>query len=229
MEPQNQLIDQTPQPIMEQSTKKCKNKNLALIIILAILAVGGLSFGGFELWQNMQKDNDIKNLQADKTKLEEQEAEKEKIAVENNNAAPEGSLITVNKRLYSVNSDLNQQRYYLLLDDVTYDANQDFLTKKTYILDMDMTNGNEIVKEVNLASVFKPIVDKYINDYNGDKSGTCTVEYFSAVKGSVPPALDYNEEVAFSGYYRCTDGNTEKSLGSKNYAYNVKTNTIREL
>ncbi len=219
----NNPIQMNPTPTqVAEPPKKCKH--MPIIIILAILTVAGIGFGGFELWQNMQKDNDIKNLQADKAKLGEQKAEKE-----DNNTAPEGSLITINKRLYSVNSDLNQQRYYLLLDDATYDANQDFLTKKTYILDMDMTNGNEIVKEVDLASVFKPIVDEYINSYNGDKSGTCTVEYFSAVKDSVPPTINYNEEVAFKGYYRCTNGNTEKSLGSKDYAYNIKTNTIREL
>lgn len=63
MEPQNQSIGQTPQPVMEQPAKKCKNKNLPLIIILTILTVGGLGFGGFELWQNTQKDSKIADLE----------------------------------------------------------------------------------------------------------------------------------------------------------------------
>ena len=66
-----------------ESQKKCKH--VPVIIVLAVLAASGIGFGGFELWQNVQKDNDINNLQADKIKSEEQKAEKENIAVENNN------------------------------------------------------------------------------------------------------------------------------------------------
>ncbi len=64
-----------------EAPKKCKH--MPIIITLAILAVAGISFGGFELWQNMQKDTDIKNLQTDKIKLEE----KENIVLENGDIA----------------------------------------------------------------------------------------------------------------------------------------------
>ena len=44
-----------------------------------------------------------------------------------------------------------------------------------------------------------------------------------------PPDINEENEVAFKVYYRCVDGNTETSMGSEIYAYNVKTDTIRDL
>ena len=49
-------ISSTPTQIIE-SPKKCKH--LPIIIVLIILAVAGIGFGGFELWQNMQKNTEI--------------------------------------------------------------------------------------------------------------------------------------------------------------------------
>lgn len=54
---------QNQQPAIKP-TKKCKH--LPIIVILAIFAIGGLGFGGLELWQNMQKNDEIKKLQAEK-------------------------------------------------------------------------------------------------------------------------------------------------------------------
>ena len=83
MEPQNQPIDSNPQPTAEPA-KKCKHT--AMIVILAILAIGGIGFGGYEFWQNIQKDDEIKNLQAENIKAEESENEiaEENKEIENN-------------------------------------------------------------------------------------------------------------------------------------------------
>lgn len=94
---------------------------------------------------------------------------------------------------------------------------------------MNMADGNEIIKEVNLSDKFRPIAEKYINDKKGNNTGICTVEYFSATKNSVPSPIDYDKEVAFMGYYRCVNNNVELSLGTQIYAYNVETNEIRSL
>ena len=60
MEPQSQPTNLNPEPIINP----VKKRNLTpIIIILVILAIGGLGFGGFEFWQNMKKDDEIKNLQ----------------------------------------------------------------------------------------------------------------------------------------------------------------------
>jgi hypothetical protein len=68
MDPQKQ----SNEPIVQQAQLKTNN-NVVIIIVLAILAVGGFIFGGVEFWQNMQKDDEIKNLQAKIIKIEEQD------------------------------------------------------------------------------------------------------------------------------------------------------------
>ncbi len=142
------------------------------------------------------------------------------------NKAENSTTSSVNKRLYKLFSN---QRYILLMDDNTYDIDQDFLEKKTYILDLNMTNGNEIVKEVNLSSKLTPFVNEYINKNKGSKDGTCTVEYFEVENMMTLPEIDEENEVVFKVYFRCGDGNVETSMGSEIYAYNVKTDTIRDL
>lgn len=61
MEPQNQPVNLNSQPTIE-SAKKCKH--MPIIIILAILAIGGLGFGGYGFWQSMQKDNEKSTIEA---------------------------------------------------------------------------------------------------------------------------------------------------------------------
>lgn len=147
-----------------------------------------------------------------------------------NSNKEENPTNNINKRLYLVNSDLHQQRYYLLLDDAKYDINQNFLNKKTYILDTDMTDNKEIIKEFDLKAVFKPFADKYINENKENNMSSCTVEYFNAFNSNAElPDINYEKEVAFKAYYRCITSNKEVSLGSIIYAYNVETNSIREL
>ncbi len=53
---------QTTQPI-PQEPKKCKH--LPIIIVLIILLVASCAFGGFELWQNIQKESEITKLKED--------------------------------------------------------------------------------------------------------------------------------------------------------------------
>ncbi len=144
----------------------------------------------------------------------------------NNETENQTTTSSINKRLYKLYSN---QRYILLMDDNAYGTDQDFLNKKTYILDLNMINGNELVKEVNLSNKLTPFVNEYINKNKGSKNGTCTVEYFGVEDTMTPPDINEENEVAFKVYYRCVDGNTETSIGSEIYAYNVKTDTIRDL
>ena len=144
----------------------------------------------------------------------------------NNKTENSTTTSSVNKRLYKLYSN---QRYILLMDDNAYGTDQDFLKKKTYILDLNMINGNEPVKEVNLSNKLTPFVNEYINKNKGSKNGTCTVEYFGVEDMMTPPDINVENEVAFKVYYRCVDGNTETSMGSEIYAYNIKTDTIRDL
>ena len=120
-------------------------------------------------------------------------------------------------------------KYILLLDDNTYGNNQDFLKKKTYILDLDMINNNDIVKEIDISSKLTPFVNEYISS-KGAENSNCSIEYFEIENMLTPPEINAETEVAFKVYYRSIDGNNiETSLGSEAYAYNVKTDTIRDL
>lgn len=196
-----------------------KKSSTAIIVILFLIIV---ALGGFIAYDKLlsKSNKTTTNVEANETlKDNEQKIEE----------TTKDTISNINKRLYSVNSDMHQQRYYLLLDDATYGMEQNFLNKKTYILDMNIVNGNEVVKEVDMAAVFKPVAEKYINEHKGNNTGTCTVEYFSATNSMTPPPIDYEKEVAFKGYYRCVNGNAETSLGSEIYAYNVETNSIRDL
>lgn len=193
-----------------------KKNNRGLVILLALFIILTTLLGGYVIYDKLVAPNN-------KIDTEKKDSE------EDNTNTEESNSMSVNKRLYSVDSEMYKQRYYLLLEDATYDMNQNFLNKKTYILDLNMVDGNQLVKEIDFASVFTPIANEYINSHKGNNSGTCSVAYFSANRGTTPPPIDYEKEVAFGGYYRCINNNVETSLGSEIYAYNVETNTIRFL
>lgn len=199
---------------------KGNKNNTGLVVALIIFIILSLVLGGYLVYDKL-------NTQQEENKSTESNIPSEK----NNEVSIDNKNNSINKRLYNVDSEDHKQRYYLLLDDATYDMNQNFLNKKTYILDLNMVNGNEIVKEINLSSVLTPIANTYINNHKGNNVGTCSVEYFSAnieIELQLLP-MDPEKEVAFKGYYRCVNNNVETSLGSEIYAYNVETNTIRIL
>lgn len=85
--------EQTTEPITQQTQSEAKNKKyIAIIVILAILTIGGFVFGGIELWQNMQKEDEIvklqfknDNLQSENNKNEYNDSMGENIADEKNN------------------------------------------------------------------------------------------------------------------------------------------------
>lgn len=51
-----------------------KSNQLAIILVLAVLAVAGIVFGGYTLAQNAKKDDSIKNLQAQVEKISKKAA-----------------------------------------------------------------------------------------------------------------------------------------------------------
>ena len=54
---------QSAEAQQKNNVTSAKCKHMPIIITLAVLAVSGLFFGGIELWQNTQKNNEIKSLQ----------------------------------------------------------------------------------------------------------------------------------------------------------------------
>lgn len=75
------LQEQVIEPIAQQAQPKVKDKKyVAIIVILTIIAIGGIVFGGIELWQNMQKEDEISKLQSEKNI--QQEATEENMSME---------------------------------------------------------------------------------------------------------------------------------------------------
>lgn len=194
---------------MEQNRKG--NGGLIFFVFLLLLICAGM--GAFIY---INKDKLISNESTETTVKDDKDIKNEKCRDRLNN---------INKRLYSLNSEMNKQRYLLLIDDMEYGVGQDFLLKRTYILDLDMTDGSTAIKQVNLASVMKPIVEDYINNNAAGKTG-CKIEYMNP---GDTLQIDFEKEVAFKGYYHCFENGTETSLGSVLYAYDVENKSIRDM
>lgn len=72
----NQVPAQNDMLVQDKAPKQ-KNKYVPVIAILTIVAIAGLGFGGYELWQNMQKDEEVKTLQAENIDLQVEKNEAE--------------------------------------------------------------------------------------------------------------------------------------------------------
>ena len=194
-----------------------KKSNAGLIVFVVILLLACVGMGAF-IFVNKDKLTAKENTTTTvKNEKKETNEKTEKCSDRLNN---------INQRLYSVDSEMHKQRYQLLMNDMEYGDGQDFLKKKAYILDLNMVDSNNaIIKEVDLASAMKSYVDDYISKNSNGKTG-CKVEYMNPVNTLI---IDFEKEVAFKGYYHCFENGVETSLGSNLYAYNVETNSIRDM
>lgn len=195
--------------------KKKSNVGLIIVVIILLLACAGM--GAF-IFINKDKLTAKENTTTTvKNESKEVKEKTEKCS---------DRLNDINQRLYSVDSEMHKQRYQLLMNDMEYGDGQDFLKKKAYILDLNMVDSNNtIIKEVDLASAMKSYVDDYISKNSNGKTG-CKVEYMNPGNTLM---IDFEKEVAFKGYYHCFENGVETSLGSNLYAYNVETNSIRDM
>jgi len=194
-----------------------KKSNVGLIVLVVILLLACVGMGAFIF---INKDKLTAKERTTTTVKNENKATDEKTE------KCSDRLNNINQRLYSVNSEMHKQRYQLLMNDMEYGEGQDFLKKKAYILDLNMVDSNKaIIKEIDLASVMKSYVDNYIKKNSNGKTG-CKVEYMNP---GDTPMINYEKEVAFKGFYHCFEKGVETSLGSNLYAYNVETNSIRDM
>ena len=194
-----------------------KKSNAGLIVFVVILLLACVGMGAF-IFVNKDKLTAKENTTTTvKNEKKETNEKTEKCSDRLNN---------INQRLYSVDSEMHKQRYQLLMNDMEYGDGQDFLKKKAYILDLNMVDSNNaIIKEVDLASAMKSYVDDYISKNSNGKTG-CKVEYMNPGNTLM---INFEKEVAFKGYYHCFENGVETSLGSNLYAYNVETNSIRDM
>ena len=109
---------------------------------------------------------------------------------------------------------------------------QEVNENKIYVVGHKNPDTDSICSAIAYAALKKELTGK---DYVARRAGRLNeetqyvLEYFGVEDTMTPPDINEENEVAFKVYYRCVDGNTETSIGSEIYAYNVKTDTIRDL
>lgn len=203
------------------AAKKCKH--LPVIIALAVVALLGLGFGGYEFYQNQQRNKEISDLQSEKIEKNDKNSEDDEKSEDGAGENSNSTAVEIDKRLYLKVADLAAYRYYLLVGSSDSPA---YTETKTYILDTDVSTGNELVKEVDFAMLLKPLIEQEIKDNGG--VGNCTARYSSGVSDYVLDA-DTEKEVVFRLSYGCEKDGVEKGLGDWNYAYDVEMNTVRKV
>lgn len=233
-------ISSTPTQVIE-SPKKCKH--LPIIIVLAILAVGGLGFGGFELWQNIQKDSDIKNLQAKiDNSAELDKKDDADIVIEHNTSIFQG--------LRFINDDLSfsDQRYRLMYNMGVENGQHDSATheKKYYVMDMESLGNVGSIKEFDLVSILSPIEENEIANELPEASKNAlgwitnknqcesfyTTYHDPVYRGKIIETIgiDISKEMPIEVLYHCRqdDGTQEVAFSYTIYLVDVENKTAKK-
>lgn len=162
-----------------------------------------------------------------------------------NEEVQEEELKGLQGRFYLLEGYNLRRRYYLALDNADLaDENGnsiDFRDKKVYLVDMDLSDKNEFIKEIDLAKLIEGVYNEKINSLpNVLAEGTVnatnksdinyyTISYYSAdfpVNGEkeIPFAIGYGAVHDYEGMSNAAT----LSLGKENYILNVETMTVRK-
>jgi len=224
MEPENQPTNPNPQP-MEKPVKKCKH--MPIIIILAILTIGGLGFGGYELWQNMQKESQISDLH-----------EQLNIQQDNKTGQSDGDNIT-NYKNPVIKSSNPDEIYRLWFETSGYFTGEDSNFKTMQIgvengaiyacriymhsLSDDQTNGGRQESDCNITGVVGEIYDiiEFGEGQDNENSNIGfimadgSIEYFPFIESMKNNSFDASKKLHIDGYVvdakQITVGSTDPS------------------
>lgn len=230
----------TPEPLLAQN----KAKKKAVLIILAMVLVLVLMVGGVvwlvlrnnnsstkmdqvsdrndEVGNITDRDDTVGNIEDNNnTKPDDDKPSNTDMKVENVNNVFQGRLYLLD----GSNGAFHKQRYYLLVDNATYGLKEDFLQRKTYVMDLAAVGSSNFIREIDLSKIMMPIVETYISEHRTENCETCSVEYLGFHD---PMMIDFEKELIFQAYYHCVmyDGG-ELSLGNRLYAFNVETNEVQ--
>lgn len=175
MELQNQPTNSNLQLIVEPA-KKCKH--MPIIIILAILAIGGFGFGGYELWQNMQKDNEVKNLQAENTKVEELKEEKENEIAEENKEIKDNPVSSD-----IVSGPYIKDSYFYVPDWGLKFKIPEELDNYGYSVDYDKAHVGYTLPEIGFTAMLKSDTEQNPQAAYYDNIATCAIVSVSKEQG----------------------------------------------
>ena len=150
------------QPI-QQEVKKCNN--LPVIIILVLLLIGSCAFGGYELWQGLQKDSQITKLEESEktkdleiTKLLKEKEDLQESSNTNNKETKESSPISV------------EEAEKIL---------EKYLGEGIYTCIADWSSSYQLLSNFNLQAKIAYAYESY--DSNMLEKCDCVVEYFEGI------------------------------------------------
>lgn len=203
-----------------------KNSSIVAIIILVILVV---VLGGYIVYDKFLSKEEL--ISTEKSDSGEKESN-ESISSNNKVESLEGQF-------YILEGLRSKRRYYLAFDNAEMLGEDntfiDFRKKKVYLVDMNLSNTNDFIKEIDFASLIKDVYEEKINSLpnvlaegsnNETKKSECN-EYKIQYTTSEDYMFDGTKEIPFGIYYACIhdyEGQknvAELSLGTEYYKLDV--------
>ena len=225
MDKDNQAMSAPAMQIVQSEVKKCKH--VPIIIFLIIFAIGGLGFGGYELWQNMQKENQISDLREQLNNQQDDKTEQldgDSIAnyknpvIESSNSNETYRLWFETSR-YFTGEDSNFKTMQIGIE------NGAIYTCKIYVhsLSDDQTNGGRQESDCNITGVVGEIYDiiEFGEGQDNENSNIGfimvdgSVEYFPFIESMKNNSFDASKKLHIDGYVvdakQITVGSTDSS------------------
>lgn len=220
-------------------------KNTGLIVTLIIFIILALGMGCFIVYDKvLSKNNADTEINTNEDKTEEKES------VNDDNDNTNTNSIPLRKDMYLLsnkNNSAQKQRYQLVVvsgGERTAANDIDAEDDTYYLLDMNNLGTNEDLKEINLVSILKPLIDKTIENgmpssstnaigsvTNLSQCNSFSVEYYEPFSNgylSESIGLNLEKEVPIAVTYFCHTDTYQVAFNRVIYVLDVETNTARE-
>ena len=201
-----------------------KKSNAGLIVLVVILLLACVGMGAFIFINKDKLTSEVKTTSSQGKET-------------NNVNTSDNKKETLEGQFYLFEGFSTNRRYYLAYDnsDKLGEDNTfiDGRKMNVYLVDMNLSNTNEFIKKIDLASLIQGVYDEKINSLpdvlaagtvNETKKADCK-EYKIQYTTSEASMIDGKKEVPFGIYYACIHdyqgGKAELSLGTEYYKLDV--------
>lgn len=209
----------------EQKPNKKKGKGSVVVIVILVLIILGLvGYMAYDKGWVFSTKTDKETTEKGTEKKSDEKSDK-----------TDNKKETLKGQFYLLEGLRTKRRYYLAFDNAEMlgedNTFMDFRKKKVYLVDMNLSNENDFIKEIDFANLIKGVYDEKINSLpdvlsagtvNETKKSDCK-EYKIQYNTSDNSMIDGSKEIPFSIYYACIHNNAELSLGTENYKLDVST------
>ena len=204
-----------------------KNGSIISVVILTILVV---VLGGYIVYDKTLSNDTVTSTKSTEKESTSEQNVNESISTNNQKESLEGQF-------YILEGLRQKRRYYLAFDNAETlgEDNRfiDYRQKKVYLVDMNLSNTNDFIKEIDFPSLINDVYNEKINNLpsvlnqgtvNEINKSQCT-EYRIQYTTSDDYMFDGAKEIPFGIYYACfyNDGQniSELSLGTEYYKLDV--------